>query len=156
MNAVGFAWRSLVRQPARASLGVLGVAAVGALLFDMLLLSQGLILSMGDLLERTGWDVRVSLGEDGPGRGRSGVIEPVSDVLADVAALSSVRTVIAIRFADAQVEGPGGASAFAVPRIRGSLGAVRICVASSLFYTLILKQEQYIKGYFFCSNLGNV
>src|SRR6185503_18133108 len=45
MNAMGFAWRSLVRQPARASLGVLGVAAVGALLFDMLLLSQGPVIS---------------------------------------------------------------------------------------------------------------
>ena len=41
MNAIGFAWRSLVRQPARAALGILGVAAVGALLFDMLLLSRG-------------------------------------------------------------------------------------------------------------------
>ena len=68
MNAVGFAWRSLVRQPARATLGVLGVAAVGALLFDMLLLSQGLIVSMRDLLDRSGWDIRVSAGEL-PGRG---------------------------------------------------------------------------------------
>jgi putative ABC transport system permease protein len=113
MNAVGFAWRSLVRQPARASLGILGVAAVGALLFDMLLLSQGLILSMSDLLERTGWDVRVSLDESGPGRGRSGVINQVSDVLADIAALLEVRSAIAIRFADARVEGPGGEAAFA-------------------------------------------
>jgi putative ABC transport system permease protein len=113
MNAVGFAWRSLVRQPARASLGILGVAAVGALLFDMLLLSQGLILSMSDLLERTGWDVRVSLDENGPGRGRSGVINEISDVLADIAAVPGVRSVIAIRFADARVEGPGGTSAFA-------------------------------------------
>src|SRR5206468_3519690 len=60
MNAMGFAWRSLVRQPARASLGVLGVAAVGALLFDMLLLSQGLVISMRGLLERTGFDLRVT------------------------------------------------------------------------------------------------
>jgi len=68
MNALAFAWRSLVRQPARATLGVLGVAAVGALLFDMLLLSQGLIVSMRDLLARSGWDIRVSAG-DLPGRG---------------------------------------------------------------------------------------
>jgi len=46
MTALHFAWRSLVRQPARATLGVLGVAAVGALLFDMLMLSDGLIVSM--------------------------------------------------------------------------------------------------------------
>ena len=63
MNAIGFAWRSLVRQPARAALGILGVAAVGALLFDMLLLSRGLIVSMQDLLDRGGWDVRVSAGD---------------------------------------------------------------------------------------------
>ena len=63
MNALGFAWRSLVRQPARATLGILGVAAVGALLFDMLLLSRGLIVSMQDLLDRGGWDIRVSAGE---------------------------------------------------------------------------------------------
>ncbi len=61
MNAVGFAWRSLVRQPARATLGILGVAAVGALLFDMLLLSEGLIVSMRDLLNRRGYDVRVTV-----------------------------------------------------------------------------------------------
>ena len=60
MNAMGFAWRSLVREPARASLGVLGVAAVGALLFDMLLLSNGLVISMRGLLERTGFDLRVT------------------------------------------------------------------------------------------------
>ena len=59
MNALGFAWRSLVRQPARAALGILGVAAVGALLFDMLLLSQGLVVSMRDLLDRSGFDIRV-------------------------------------------------------------------------------------------------
>ena len=49
-----------MRQPARAALGILGVAAVGALLFDMLLLSRGLIVSMQDLLDRGGWDVRVT------------------------------------------------------------------------------------------------
>ena len=57
-------WRSLVRQPARATLGVLGVAAVGALLFDMLMLSHGLIVSMRDLLERTGFDIRVTASGD--------------------------------------------------------------------------------------------
>ena len=68
MNAMGFAWRSLVRQPARASLGVLGVAAVGALLFDMLLLSNGLVISMRGLLERTGFDLRVTATDSLPGQ----------------------------------------------------------------------------------------
>jgi len=112
MNALAFAWRSLVRQPARASLGVLGVAAVGALLFDMLLLSNGLILSMSDLLDRTGWDVRVSRDQDGPGQGRSGTLAQISATLQDVAALPSVRSAIALRFADARVEGPNGEAAF--------------------------------------------
>ena len=68
-RAIAMAWRSLIRQPARASLGVLGVAAVGALLLDMLLLSEGLIVSMRDLLARTGYDVRVTASEDLPRNG---------------------------------------------------------------------------------------
>jgi putative ABC transport system permease protein len=112
MNPIGFAWRSLVRQPARAALGVLGVAAVGALLFDMLLLSEGLIRSMSDLLERTGWDVRVSVGDDPPGSNRPR-IHRVGDALRTIAALPSVRSVVALRFADATIDGPNGASAFA-------------------------------------------
>ena len=59
MTSLAFAWRSLVRQPARAALGVVGIAAVGALLFDMLLLSRGLVVSFEDLLDDVGFDVRV-------------------------------------------------------------------------------------------------
>jgi putative ABC transport system permease protein len=101
MNALGFAWRSLVRQPARASLGVLGVAAVGALLLDMLMLSQGLIVSMRDLLDRGGWDVRVSAGELPRASGRI----PDADAAAGaIAGLPAVRSVLLIRFADARLE----------------------------------------------------
>src|SRR5205085_6155628 len=89
MNAMGFAWRSLVRQPARTSLGVLGVAAVGALLFDMLLLSQGLIVSMRDLLERRGYDVRVTSTTALP---RSGPLVSQATATAEaLAALPEVR-----------------------------------------------------------------
>ena len=99
MNAMGFAWRSLVRQPARASLGVLGVAAVGALLFDMLLLSQGLVISMRGLLERTGFDVRVTATDTLPGQGP---LIPSAVVRArSIARLPSVRSAIALRFANA-------------------------------------------------------
>ena len=107
---VGFAWRSLVRQPARASLGVLGVAAVGALLFDMLLLSEGLVLSMRDLLDRTGWDVRAGLSGDPPAVDRSPGLTDVPRTLADLSALPSVRAVIAVRFAEASADGPAGES----------------------------------------------
>jgi ABC-type lipoprotein release transport system permease subunit len=105
MNAMGFAWRSLVRQPARASLGVLGVAAVGALLFDMLLLSQGLVISMRGLLERTGFDLRVTATDALPGQGPL-----ISDAIARadaIAHLPSVRSAIALRFANAVVQKEG-------------------------------------------------
>jgi putative ABC transport system permease protein len=106
MNAVGFAWRSLVRQPARAGLGILGVAAVGALLFDMLLLSQGLVVSMRDLLARTGYDVRITSTTELP---RSGPpIAHVTEATRAVAALPQVRSAVAIRFADAQFRRPNG------------------------------------------------
>jgi len=101
MNAIGFAWRSLVRQPARAALGILGVAAVGALLFDMLMLSRGLIVSMQDLLDRGGWDVRVSAG-DLP---NTGLRIPNALETADaIAALPSVQAALVIRTASAQVD----------------------------------------------------
>ena len=100
MNAVGFAWRSLVRQPARATLGVLGVAAVGALLFDMLLLSEGLIVSMRDLLNRGGYDVRVTSTTDLP---RSGPrVQQAAAITGEIASLPAVRGALAIRFAEAQ------------------------------------------------------
>jgi putative ABC transport system permease protein len=105
MNAMGFAWRSLVRQPARASLGVLGVAAVGALLFDMLLLSQGLVISMRGLLERTGFDLRVTATDTLPGQGPL-----IPDAIARtdaIAHLPSVRSAIALRFANAVVQKEG-------------------------------------------------
>jgi ABC-type lipoprotein release transport system permease subunit len=99
MNAMGFAWRSLVRQPARASLGVLGVAAVGALLFDMLLLSQGLVVSMRGLLERTGFDLRVTATDALPGQGP--LIPNATANAQAIARLPSVRSAVALRFANA-------------------------------------------------------
>jgi len=101
MNAMGLAGRTLVRQPARASLGVLGVAAVGALLFDMLLLSQGLVISMRDLLERTGFDLRVTATDALPGQGP--LIPNAVDRTQAISRLPSVRSAIALRFANAVV-----------------------------------------------------
>ena len=101
MNALGFAWRSLVRQPARATLGILGVAAVGALLFDMLLLSRGLIVSMQDLLDRGGWDVRVSAGEL-PGTGLR--IRNAIDTAEGISTLPSAQAALVLRTASAQID----------------------------------------------------
>jgi putative ABC transport system permease protein len=108
MNAMGFAWRSLIRQPARASLGVLGVAAVGALLFDMLLLSQGLVISMRGLLERTGFDLRVTATDALPGQGP--LIPNAIERTRAISRLPSVRSAIALRFANADLlaGGPRG------------------------------------------------
>ena len=106
MKALNFAWRSLVRQPARAALGILGVAAVGALLFDMLLLSEGLVTSMRDLLDRTGYDVRVTATEALPGRGPR--VTGASGTATALGALPHVRSAIAIRLADARLEAEGG------------------------------------------------
>ena len=105
MNAIGFAWRSLVRQPARAALGILGVAAVGALLFDMLLLSRGLIVSMQDLLDRGGWDVRVSAGEL-PGSGLR--ISDAVDAAEAISKLPSVQAALVMRAATARIDRASG------------------------------------------------
>ena len=101
MTALGFAWRSLVRQPARAALGILGVAAVGALLFDMLLLSRGLIVSMQELLDRGGWDVRVSVNEL-PNDGR--LVHDALQAAEAIAKLPSVKAALVIRGANVEIE----------------------------------------------------
>ena len=115
MTAIGFAWRSLVRQPARAVLGVLGVAAVGALLFDMLLLSRGLIVSMQELLDRGGWDVRVSANEL-PGDG--GLVHDALNAAEAIARLPSVQAALVIRATNAEIDRDPG------PPLRASLQGV--------------------------------
>jgi putative ABC transport system permease protein len=96
-----------VRQPARAVLAVVGVAAAGALLFDMLLLSTGLVVSMRDLLERTGWDVRVTSTDDLPGRAPR--IPNASAALATISSLPEVKAAIAVRSFNASVDVAAGA-----------------------------------------------
>jgi putative ABC transport system permease protein len=59
MTSAWLAWRTARRYRARTVLATIGVAVIGALLFDMLLLSRGLVDSFADLLNRTGYDVRV-------------------------------------------------------------------------------------------------
>jgi putative ABC transport system permease protein len=105
MMALAFAWRSLVRQPARAALGILGVAAVGALLFDMLMLSDGLVVSMRDLLDRTGFDVRVTVSGDLRRDGER--LRDVSRLVSSIGAVPSVTSVLAIRFGDGEADRPG-------------------------------------------------
>ena len=80
MSALAFALRGLRRQPGRALLGVAGIAATGALLFDMLMLSRGLVVSMERLLESTGFDVRVTA---------TTALPPAGPRIADATALAS-------------------------------------------------------------------
>lgn len=103
MRPLSFAWRSLTRQPARAVLGIVGIAAVGALLFDMLLLSRGLVLSFGDLLESVGFDVRITATEALPSSGPP--IGRVSEVVRTVEALPEIDTAVPIAFGRAAVPG---------------------------------------------------
>lgn len=59
MTPRALAWRTIAARPARTALAVTGVTVIGALLFAMLLLSRGLLLSFRDLLDAAGYDVRV-------------------------------------------------------------------------------------------------
>jgi ABC-type lipoprotein release transport system permease subunit len=107
VNALPFASRSLRRQPARATLGILGVAAVGALLFDMLMLSRGLVVSMQDALDRGGFEVRVTATASLPGTGPR-----VADATATAAALTALPEIdeaVPLRFGDGRVTPKPGA-----------------------------------------------
>jgi putative ABC transport system permease protein len=99
------ALRSLVRQPSRAVLGVLGIAAVGALLFDMLLLSRGLLVSFRALLDVAGFDVRV-MATDTPFA--AAPLPHARAAVAAIAALPEVEEVVPIKFGSATVDGPAG------------------------------------------------
>ena len=103
MNALGFAWRALVRQPLRTLLAILGIMGVGALLFDMLMLSNGLVISMQDLLERSGFDLRVSTGAIAPGSGPQ--IQGADSVAAALERLPEVEAAVPIRIGAAEVAG---------------------------------------------------
>jgi ABC-type lipoprotein release transport system permease subunit len=86
---------------------VLGVAAVGALLFDMLLLSHGLVLSFRDLLDRAGFDVRVLATDAAPLAGPR--IPEADAAVATIARLPQVEAVVpvSIRNADIMSDGEG-------------------------------------------------
>jgi len=107
MTAWGLAWRTLVHSPGRAFLAIGGVAVIGALLFDMLLLSRGLLISFRDLLDTAGYDIRVIASEGSPIH-RSPLAGAPS--LADaIRRLPGVERVALLRTGDATAMTPGRA-----------------------------------------------
>src|SRR5262249_49327465 len=107
-RALTFAVRTLLRQPGRSAVGILGIAAVGALLFDMLLLSRGLVVSFRELLDSVGFDVRVMAGEVGPIGGQK--LPHATSITRELALLPEIDEVVPIRVADAEMAATGRSS----------------------------------------------
>jgi ABC-type lipoprotein release transport system permease subunit len=102
MSPFAFALRGLIRQPGRAILGIAGIAATGALLFDMLMLSRGLVVSMEQLLSGVGFDIRVSATQATPLTGPP--ITGMAEVVAALSALPEIEEVVPLRLGDAHVD----------------------------------------------------
>ena len=102
MTPFAFALRGLVRQPGRAVLGIAGIAATGALLLDMLMLSQGLVLSMERLLAGVGFDIRVTATQATPLAGPP--IAGLAATVATIAALPGIAEVVPLRIGEAEVD----------------------------------------------------
>ncbi len=104
-RALRFAWLRVRREPGRTALAVLGVTAIGALLFDMLLLSNGLLVSYRERLDRSGFDVRIMASDGAVMAGPP--IERVTSVIAAVRGLGAVTAVQRLSAGSADVEGQG-------------------------------------------------
>ena len=133
MSAWGLAWRTITRSPARSVLAVSGVTVIGALLFNMLLLSRGLLVSFRDLLDEAGFDIRVVAGQ-----GSMVHRPPMADAtsLAEaIGRLSGVRRVTLIRTDTARAILPGhsdaGSRVSLVGTTNGSTGGVWTIVKGS-------------------------
>jgi ABC-type lipoprotein release transport system permease subunit len=123
LNALRFAWISSIRQPAKTGLGVLGIAAIGALLFDMLLLSRGLVISFHDLLDDTGFDVRILATDAPPPTGPS--IPDPERLTATVARLPEVDAVVPVSFREGEVVAEGARDRRAASAARETAGEAR-------------------------------
>jgi putative ABC transport system permease protein len=105
MTSAWLAWRTVRRYRARTLLATIGVALISALLFDMLLLSHGLVDSFADLLDRIGYDVRV-LSTEGLPLSRA-PIPRAAELAADIARLPEVEAVGRLRIERAIAINPG-------------------------------------------------
>ena len=105
MSSAWLAWRTIRRYRMRTILATIGVALISALLFDMLLLSHGLVDSFADLLNRIGYDVRV-LSTEGLPLSRV-PIQNATDLAAAIARLPEVESVGRLRIQRATVTRAG-------------------------------------------------
>jgi putative ABC transport system permease protein len=105
MTSLLLASRTIRRYRAQTLLAIAGVAIIGALLFDMLLLSRGLLLSFGDLLDRAGFDVRVV---GGGGMSLRLPIENSAPLVDAIRRLPEVERVGTIRMQAATITTPAG------------------------------------------------
>lgn len=101
MRSLAFAARGLIRQPGRATLAIAGIAGAGALLFDMLLLSNGLLVSFRRLLDEVGYDVRVTATDALIGAGPR--LSHVDRTVETLRALPELAEVVPVRFGEADV-----------------------------------------------------
>ncbi|MFN8061768.1 MAG: ABC transporter permease [Vicinamibacterales bacterium] len=118
MKSLRFAVTGLVRQPTRTLLGVLGIAAIGALLFDMLLLSRGLVVSFRARLDAIGFDVRVMATDAIPLTGPD--LSDVPSTMARLTALPEIASAVPLRVGSARAERPptdGGPATKAQERV---------------------------------------
>jgi putative ABC transport system permease protein len=123
MSPWTLAWRTIARNPARAVLAITGVAVIGALLFDMLLLSRGLMLSFSDLLKSTGVDIRV-MTRAGSMVHRSDIPEATALARA-IEALPSVKQAALLRTGAAEAERPGSSARTIVELVGFAGGATQ-------------------------------
>jgi putative ABC transport system permease protein len=105
MTARSLAWRTVAARPARTALAVAGVAVIGALLFTMLLLSRGLLLSFRDLLDAGGYDIRVAATDVFPAP--RGSLPHATQLVDDIARLPEVQEVTMVRRERAVAEPKG-------------------------------------------------
>ena len=112
MTAWGLAWRTISRSPARTVLAVSGVTVIGALLFNMLMLSRGLLVSFHDLLDDVGFNIRV-IATEGSMVNRLPIADATSLAEA-IARLPAVQRVAQVRMGRATAIAPGSQRAEAV------------------------------------------
>jgi len=105
MTSLWLAWRTTTRYRVRAMLAIVGVAVIGALLFDMLLLSRGLLDSFADLLRSAGYDVRI-IGSEGLPIVRV-PIAGAARLAADLRARPEIGDVVLVRIERATAQGAG-------------------------------------------------